>query len=81
MLASTKTCNITFYILVQITSRKDYDIVLYFFTSNISLSFNSTTNYISASADASGDESEDKYSEMSAIIGFLGHIKPPYPSL
>ena len=22
-----------------------------------------------------------KYTEMSAILGFLGHIRPPYPSL
>ena len=33
------------------------------------------------SADASGDESAAKYSEMSAILGFLGHICAPYPSL
>ena len=28
----------------------------------------------SASADASGDESAAKHLEMSAILGFLGHI-------
>ena len=33
----------------------------------------------SASADASGDESAAKYSEMSVIVG--GHIWPSYPSL
>ena len=33
------------------------------------------------SADASGDESAAKYSEMSAILGFLGHVRPTYPSL
>ena len=31
----------------------------------------------SASADVSGDKSAAKYSEMSAILGFLGHIWPP----
>ena len=35
----------------------------------------------SASADASGDESAAKYSEMSAISWVLGHIWPQYPSL
>ena len=30
----------------------------------------------SASADASGDKSAAKYSEMSAILGVLGHIWP-----
>ena len=34
----------------------------------------------SASADAPGDESAAKYSEMSAILGFLGHVRPTYPS-
>ena len=29
----------------------------------------------SESADASGDESAAKYSEMSAILGFLGHVR------
>ena len=28
-------------------------------------------------AGASGDESAAKYSEISAILGFLGHILPP----
>ena len=28
----------------------------------------------SAPADVSGDKSADRYSELSAIIGFLGHI-------
>ena len=30
-------------------------------------------------ADASGDESAAKYSEMSAILGFFGHVRPTYP--
>ena len=29
---------------------------------------------------ASADESAAKYSEMSAILGVLSHIWPPYPS-
>ena len=33
------------------------------------------------SVDASGDESAAKFSEMSAILGVLGQIWPPYPSL
>ena len=32
-------------------------------------------------ASASADASAAKYSEMSAILGVLGHIWPPYPSL
>ena len=35
----------------------------------------------SVSADASADESAAKYSEMSAILGVLGHIWPLFPSL
>ena len=35
----------------------------------------------SASADTSGDQSAAKYSEMSAILGFLGQVWPQYPSL
>ena len=31
----------------------------------------------SASADASADKSAAKISEMSATVGFLGHIRPP----
>ena len=31
----------------------------------------------SVSADASGDRSAAKYSEMSATLGFLDHIQPP----
>ena len=34
-----------------------------------------------ASADASGDKSAGKGSVMSAILGFLGDVKTPYPSL
>ena len=34
-----------------------------------------------ASADASADKSAAKYSEMCAILGFLGYIRPPWPSL
>ena len=30
---------------------------------------------------ASADASAAKYTEMSAILGFLGHIRPPCPSL
>ena len=35
----------------------------------------------SASADASGDVSAAKYSEMSSILCLLGHIRAPWPSL
>jgi len=34
----------------------------------------------SASADASGDKSAAKFSEMSAILGFFRYIWPTFPS-
>ena len=66
--------------MIMIMNKDSFDIdILYIIV--ISLVTYLILIIASASADGSGDESAAKYSEMSAILGFLGHVQPTYPSL